>query len=89
MLRSIRYAQEHNDTVFNSANHVRKDIHLQRRYTQFKYLSSRTLLSKGLEFDCVIIDMKDKLSAKEFYVAMTRAMKKIYVISYTTKISFN
>ena len=89
MLRSIRYAQEHNDTVFNSANHVRKDIHLQRRYTQFKYLSSRTLLSKGLEFDCVIIDMKDKLSAKEFYVAMTRAMKKIYVISSSSKITFD
>ena len=89
MLRSIRYAQEHDDTVFDSAYHVRKDVHLQRRYTQFKYLSSRTLLSKGLEFDCVIIDMKDKLSAKDFYVAMTRAMKKIYVISSSDKICFN
>ena len=87
MLRSIRYAIEHDDTVFNSANHIRKDVHLQRRYTQFKYLSSRTLLSKGLEFDCVIIDMQDKLSAKEFYVAMTRAMKKIYVISSSPQIT--
>ena len=47
----------------------------------FKFLSSRTLLSKGLEFDCVIIDMTNPLSAKDFYVAMTRAMKKIYIIS--------
>ena len=78
MLRSIKYAKEHNDTVFNSANHIRKDANLQRRYTQFKYLSSRTLLSKGLEFDCVIIDMRDKLSGKEFYVAMTRAKKNCY-----------
>ena len=89
MLRSIKYAIEHNNTIYDSANHIRKDVHLQRHYTQFKYLSSRTLLSKGLEFDCVIIDMQNKLSAKDFYVAMTRAMKKIYVISSSKQILFN
>ena len=89
MLRSIKYAIEHNTTIYDSANHIRKDVHLQRHYTQFKYLSSRTLLSKGLEFDCVIIDMQNKLSAKDFYVAMTRAMKKIYVISSSKQILFN
>ena len=35
----------------------------------------------------VIIDMQDKLSAKEFYVAMTRAMKKIHVISSSPQIT--
>lgn len=88
MLRSIKYAIEHNTSVFEGANHIRKDAHLQKRYSQFKFLSSRTLLSKGLEFDCVIIDTMDKLSVKEFYVAMTRAKKKIYIISQTDEVCF-
>ena len=89
MLRSIKYAIEHNSTVLEGANHIRKDARLQKRYSQFKFLSSRTLLSKGLEFDCVIIDTADKLSVKDFYVAMTRAKKKIFIISPTYEICFN
>ena len=88
MIRSIKYAIEHNSTIFESANHIRKDAHLQKRYSKFKFLSSRTLLSKGLEFDCVIIDTTDKLSVKDFYVAMTRARKKIFIISQSDEIDF-
>lgn len=93
MLRSIKYSLEHNVSISDGVNHIRRDLHLQKRYTQFKFLSTRTLLSKGLEFDCVIIDMSDsyiknRLNAKEFYVAMTRAMKKIYIISDTSQLSF-
>ena len=84
MIRSVKYAQSTGDSIYDTANYIRKDIAQQKRYTNFKYLSSRTLLSKGLEFDCVIIDMSDPLSAKEFYVAMTRAMKKIYILSNTS-----
>ena len=60
----------------------------QRKYAGFKRLASRTLLSKGLEFDCVIIDLSkanrnefNRYTATEMYVAMTRAMKMIYFIS--------
>lgn len=88
MIRSVRYAIEHNLTIFAATNHVRKDPELQKRYTGFKFLSSRTLLSKGLEFDCVIIDMTTPLPAKDFYVAMTRAMRKIYIISDSNTFTF-
>ena len=88
MIRSVKYAIDNNMTIYDAANHIRKDIGLQKRYTGFKFLSSRTLLSKGLEFDCVIIDMTTPLSAKDFYVAMTRAMKKIYIIANTNKFEF-
>lgn len=88
MMRSIKYAIDHNMTIYDAANHIRKDVGLQKRYTGFKFLSSRTLLSKGLEFDCVIIDMTTPLSAKDFYVAMTRAMKKIYIISDSNIFTF-
>lgn len=88
MIRSIKYAIDHNISICDASNHIRKDVGLQKRYTGFKFLSSRTLLSKGLEFDCVIIDMTTPLSAKDFYVAMTRAMKKIYIISNSNCFTF-
>ena len=89
MIRSVRYANNNNISIFDASNKLRKDVSLQKRYSNFKYLSSRTLLSKGLEFDCVIIDMTTPLSAKDFYVAMTRAMKKIYIISKSSKFTFD
>lgn len=88
MIRSIKYSIEHDISIWDASNHIRKDVGLQKRYTEFKFLSSRTLLSKGLEFDCVIIDMTTPLSAKDFYVAMTRAMKKIYIISSSNCFTF-
>lgn len=88
MIRSVKYAIDHDLSICDASNHIRKDAELQKRYTGFKFLSSRTLLSKGLEFDCVIIDMTTPLSAKDFYVAMTRAMRRIYIISNTNVFSF-
>lgn len=88
MKRSVRYAIDHDQCIFNAANHIRTDPALQKRYTGFRFLSSRTLLSKGLEFDCVVIDMRNPLSVKDFYVAMTRAMKKIYIISSSNTFYF-
>lgn len=89
MIRSIKYSIDNQTSIFEAANHIRKDSSLHKRYNGFKFLSSRTLLSKGLEFDCVIIDMEIPLSAKDFYVAMTRAMKKVYIISDTRYFEFN
>ena len=89
MTRSVQYARKKGITIYESANRLRRDSSLQKRYGDFKFLSSRTLLSKGLEFDCVIIDMQQKLSARDFYVAMTRAMKKIYIISDIDTFIFN
>lgn len=88
MIRSVQYAVEHNSTVYEAVNHIRRDTELQKRYAHFRFLSSRTVLAKGLEFDCVIIDMTTPISAKDFYVAMTRAMRKIYIISDSRTISF-
>ena len=54
----------------------------------FSRLSSRTVLTKGLEFDYVIIDLREKFDARDFYVAMTRAKKYIYIISDEKQITF-
>ena len=89
MIRSVKYSRDHGISIYEAAVHIRKDPTLQKRYQGFKCLSSRTLLSKGLEFDCVIIDMSTPLTAKEFYVALTRAMKKIYVLSQSSSLTLN
>ena len=43
-------------------------------------LSSRTVLSKGLEFECVVVDLERSFSVTDYYVAMTRATKEVIVI---------
>lgn len=90
MQRSIRRARDSQDTILKAAQDIRMIPGNQSKYSNFKYLSSRTLLSKGLEFDCVIIDLSkvnmgrgnnNRYSVTDMYVAMTRAMKAIYFIT--------
>ena len=50
MIRSLWYADDRKISVEEAAKHIRSDADLQKRYSNFKFLASRTLLSKGLEF---------------------------------------
>ena len=88
MQRSIRRARDLNISIAQAAQEIRMIPGNQSNYSGFKRLASRTLLSKGLEFDCVIIDLSkvnqnanNRYSSTEMYVAMTRAMKAIYFIT--------
>lgn len=88
MLRSIKRARDLGIPIAQAAQEIRMMPGNQSKYTAFKKLASRTLLSKGLEFDCVIIDLskvgqnvRNNYSSTEMYVAMTRAMKAIYFIT--------
>ena len=47
----------------------------------YKYMSSRPVLSKGLECDHAIIDMTDPLTdPRDFYVAVSRAKKHVSIV---------
>ena len=88
MQRSIRRARDLNIPITQAAQEIRMIPGNQSKYASFKKLASRTLLSKGLEFDCVIIDLSkvgentsSRFSATEMYVAMTRAMRAIFFIT--------
>lgn len=87
MKRSIRRARDMNISIEQAAQEIRMIPGNQSKYAGFKRLASRTLLSKGLEFDCVIIDLskvnqkKNRFTSTEMYVAMTRAMKAIYFVT--------
>ena len=54
-----------------------------------KKLSSRAVLSKGLEFEHVTINLEEQYTAIEMYIAMTRAMKTIYFITDQDSIVLN
>ena len=88
MQRSIRRARDCDIPITQAAQEIRMIPGNQSKYAGFKKLASRTLLSKGLEFECVIIDLSkvgqnayNRYSSTEMYVAMTRAMKAIYFIT--------
>lgn len=96
MLRSIKRAQDMNISITQAAQEIRMVPGNQSKYAGFKHLSSRTLLSKGLEFDCVVIDLSkvnqnsnSRYSSTEMYVAMTRAMKAIYFITNQNSVLLN
>lgn len=81
MIRSILYAMNHECSLAEAAKQIRLNPGLRKEYSDFKCLSSRTLLSKGLEFDCVLVDMTDPPRAKDYYVALTRARYEVILIS--------
>ena len=88
MQRSIRRARDMNIPIMQAAQEIRMIPGNQSKYAGFKRLASRTLLSKGLEFGCVIIDLSkvnqnayNRYSSTEMYVAMTRAMRAIYFVT--------
>ena len=87
LCRALKYAREKDITVFESAKKIRMLPGLQNKYPGFKMLSSRTVLSKGLEFECVVIDLERSFSVTDFYVAITRATKEIIFICDTNTVT--
>ena len=81
LCRSIRFARDRGITILEAAQQIRMIPNNQKRYSNYKKLSSRAVLSKGLEFDCVAINLEENYTATEIYVAMTRATKAIYFIT--------
>ena len=87
LLRALSHAQNSGCSIEDAARQIRTEPKLQKQYSRFKFLSSRTVLSKGLEFECVVIDasrqvkVSDRYCATDFYVALTRATRAIYIIT--------
>lgn len=81
MERAIRYSRDHSTSITEAAQIIRTNPNNLGRYSNYKRISSRTLLSKGLEFDAVAIDCSQSYTATEMYVAMTRAIKAIFFIT--------
>lgn len=49
-----------------------------------------TLLTKGLEFDTVVVFQADMITdRRNFYVAISRATRNLYIITSSDKITLN
>lgn len=88
MKRAIDFSEETGLSLSDSIATIRHNVFYQNRYTFIKRLSTRTVLAKGLEFDCVIVDLSTPLSSQDFYVAISRAKQMLYILSDTRKIDF-
>lgn len=82
------YMTEENITLHETIEALSSQQYVTEKRFSFPRLSSRTVLTKGLEFDCVIIDARDKMDVRDFYVAMTRAKNHIYIISDASQLTF-
>lgn len=59
---------------------IHKIRKIQGRSIQGKYIGT-TLLTKGLEFDTVVILCPQKMNSNNLYVAMTRASKRLIFVT--------
>lgn len=87
--KTYAYMVEEDKSLHEAVEALSSQKYFAEKRFDFPRLSSRTVLTKGLEFDCVIIDARDKIDVRDFYVAMTRAKKYIYIISDAKQISFS
>lgn len=89
ILNATKGAVVEGETVFEI---MKKNKNITRRVgrkVNGKCLGT-TLLTKGLEFDTVVILDAHKFQCpKHFYVAITRACKRLIVFSKTEMLSFN
>ena len=75
-------------SVFDAMKIYKSRIRHQGRFVDGRCIGT-TLLTKGLEFDTVIVMDAHKFSdAKNFYVAISRASKRLVFITDSPKVSF-
>lgn len=88
ILKSLEEAEFNNISVLQAMKDHRNVIRRIGRKTDMKCIGT-TRLTKGLEFDTVVILNADKFDCpKHFYVALTRCCKKLIILSGSDKILF-
>jgi superfamily I DNA/RNA helicase len=81
LCKSLQYAEIEKVTVLQAMIEIRNTIRRYGKKTNIKCIGT-TLLTKGLEFDTVLILNAHQFDCpKHLYVALTRACKKLIVFS--------
>jgi hypothetical protein len=86
MQRAIRLFTRGTHASLKDAAWVGRNITRQRGRRSDPRVLSRTLLIKGLEYDRAIVLDADELTAKELYVALTRAQTTLMVLSSSPQV---
>lgn len=85
---AIRNAIDDNITVYEALGQLKNRLRHIGRKIEGRCIGT-TLLTKGLEFDTVILYDADKFEdAKNFYVAISRARKKLVLITSEMQLNF-
>lgn len=89
ILRCFDMAQTNSISMFEAMKMLKNRVRYQGRKIEGKCFGT-TLLTKGLEFDTVIVYDANKFEdVKNFYVAISRACKKLIVITESLSLNFN
>lgn len=89
LIKAIQYSKENHISVYDSMMNTRNSVKRLGGERNGKYIGT-TLLTKGLEFDNVIILDAEKFKCKKnFYVAITRARKKLIIFSKDGNLQLN
>lgn len=89
VIKCFKYAEQHCCSLYEAMKHLKSIIRHQGRIIEGKCIGT-TLLTKGLEFDTVIILYPERFEDKKnFYVAISRACKTLVFITSTNEILFD
>lgn len=88
LFKAIEIANNEKATIYDSMINYRNTIRRFGRKIEGKCIGT-TLLTKGLEFDTVLVLDANKFTCpKHFYVAITRACKKLVIVTENTNFKF-
>lgn len=88
ILKCFDMAQTNNISMFEAMKMLKNRVRHQGRRIEGKCFGT-TLLTKGLEFDTVIVYDASKFEdAKNFYVAISRACRKLVIITESLSLNF-
>jgi superfamily I DNA/RNA helicase len=80
-------AEKNKISIYESMKNIRNNLRWKGRKIEGKYIGT-TLLTKGLEFDIVaILDAHKIKSKKSFYVAITRACRKLIIFTESMELN--
>ena len=86
LYKAILEADSNNTTIYQAMCSIRNNKSILGYKPPNKCIGT-TLITKGLEFDVVVLLNADKFKdPKNFYVAISRACKKLYIVSPTKQL---
>lgn len=86
--RALRMAEADGLTAVDSLERIRTQHGSYEECSPYRFLSSRTVLSKGLEYDTAIVDATGIKDARDFYVAISRCKQHLIIVSDTDTLFF-
>lgn len=86
--RIYKYMIEENIGIEEAIDLLENNKFRMEQKPKYSRLSSRTVLTKGLEFECVIVDAFAEMDSRDFYVAITRATKMVYILTDKKALDF-